>query len=120
MELTRLGSKASICPTYKSFDVLFYLLMEICKALKIFLCNYRLKSYVFITGFCKQLVADGNYTDGELSDPDFSSDENITNDNPFTPGARHPFALNKDKPILMNIRVSSVYSCCCCHLREIS
>lgn len=77
--------------------------------------------------FCKQLVAEGNYSDVEMSDPSLSSaaeeeeEEEDNPDKPFTSATstiastRHPFSVRDSKPILMNIRVSyvclSVYLC---------
>ncbi|XP_064093418.1 protein SON-like isoform X2 [Macrobrachium nipponense] len=62
------------------------------------------KSVEELTDFCKQLVASGNYSDAELSDPSPSSDEDDNNpDKPFS-CTRHPFSVRDSKPILMNIR----------------
>jgi len=59
------------------------------------------KSVEELTDFCKQLVASGEYSDVELSDPSFSDPDN-DQEKPFG-GTRHPFYV-KDRPILMNIR----------------
>ncbi|XP_042220659.1 protein SON-like isoform X1 [Homarus americanus] len=62
------------------------------------------KSVDELTDFCKQLVASGNYSDVDLSDPSLSSgEENDTTDKPFS-NTRHPFSVRDTKPILMNIR----------------
>ncbi|XP_045618334.2 NK-tumor recognition protein isoform X5 [Procambarus clarkii] len=62
------------------------------------------KSVDELTDFCKQLVASGNYSDVDLSDPSLSSgDDNENIDKPFST-ARHPFSIRDAKPILMNIR----------------
>ncbi|XP_071540632.1 uncharacterized protein [Panulirus ornatus] len=62
------------------------------------------KSVDELTDFCKQLVASGNYSDVDLSDPSISSgDDNDNPDKPFS-NTRHPFSVRDTKPILMNIR----------------
>nr|XP_027234284.1 protein SON-like [Penaeus vannamei] len=62
------------------------------------------KSVEELTNFCKQLVATGNYSDVDLSEPSISSgDDNENSDKPFS-NTRHPFSVRDSKPILMNIR----------------
>ncbi|XP_063602870.1 protein SON-like [Penaeus indicus] len=62
------------------------------------------KSVEELTNFCKQLVATGNYSDVDLSEPSLSSgDDNENSDKPFS-NTRHPFSVRDSKPILMNIR----------------
>ncbi|KAK8724299.1 hypothetical protein OTU49_011327 [Cherax quadricarinatus] len=62
------------------------------------------KSVDELTDFCKQLVASGNYSDVDLSDPSLSSGDDRDNpDKPFS-NTRHPFSVRDTKPILMNIR----------------
>ncbi|XP_047488691.1 LOW QUALITY PROTEIN: protein Son-like [Penaeus chinensis] len=62
------------------------------------------KSVEELTNFCKQLVATGNYSDVDLSEPSLSSgDDNENSDKPFST-TRHPFSVRDSKPILMNIR----------------
>lgn len=55
--------------------------------------------------FCKQLVASGNYSDVDMSEPSISSEEENNSEKPFS-STRHPFSVRDSKPILMNIRVS--------------
>lgn len=63
----------------------------------------------FIADFCKQLVASGNYSDVDVSEPSMSSEEENNSEKPFS-SARHPFSVRDSKPILMNIRVSLLTS----------
>lgn len=61
------------------------------------------KSVDELTDFCKQLVASGNYSDVDVSEPSMSSEEENNSEKPFS-SARHPFSVRDSKPILMNIR----------------
>lgn len=75
--------------------------------------NRELLIYIFgnclISDFCKQLVASGNYSDVDVSEPSLSSEEENNSEKPFS-SARHPFSVRDSKPILMNIRVSLLTS----------
>lgn len=61
------------------------------------------KSVDELTDFCKQLVASGNYSDVDVSEPSMSSEEENSSEKPFS-STRHPFSVRDSKPILMNIR----------------